>query len=138
VRGTVFDVIVEDEDATTLVSVDEGIVNVRHRVFGDEKDLQAGESTRVFKNQRLAQQVNKGAIAQKALRAAAQAVYDVILTRPGGVGSPSGGGTPTGGGTTGGGQQSDKGDKGNTGNTGNTGGTTAPPPPPPPPPSGTH
>jgi len=136
VRGTVFDVVVEDEDATTLVSVDEGRVAVQHRLLGGEVQLDAGESFRVYRNQPLAvNRVNKGSIAQKALHAAAQAVYDVMVIR-GGMG---GGGTvPTAGGPPSTGGQGDKGGK-------TTGGGTpppppppanTPPPPPPPPPSG--
>ncbi|HYL95655.1 MAG TPA: FecR family protein [Terriglobales bacterium] len=132
VRGTVFDVVVEDEDATTLVSVDEGLVAVQHRLLGGEVQLQAGESFRVFRNQPLAvNRVNKGSLAQKALRVAEQAVYDIMVIR----GGPGGGSVPAGGGPTTTGGQGDKGK--------NTGGGTPPPPPPanpppppPPPPSG--
>jgi hypothetical protein len=135
VRGTVFDVVVEDEDGTTLVSVDEGLVAVQHRLLGGEVPLQAGESFRVYRNQPLAvNRGNKGTIAQKALHAAAQAVYDVMVIRGGSGGGTvpaAGGGTPTTG-------QGDKGGKTTT-----TGGGTppppppaTPPPPPPPPPSG--
>lgn len=138
VRGTVFDVVVEDEDATTLVSVDEGVVGVQHRLLPGETEVHAGESLRVYRNQPLARRVDKGSVAQKALRAAAQAVYDVMLARSGGATGVSGPpGTPTGGGPTG---QGDKG-KGGTppnapgGSTGSTGGGPPPPPPPPPPPA---
>ena len=141
VRGTVFDVDVEDEDATTLVSVDEGVVGVRHLLLpGREIELQSGESFRVFRNQPIAKVVDKGGAAQKALRVAAQAVYDIMIMRPastGGVPGGAGGGPPT----TGGGQSGDVG-KPKPG-----GGSGAPPPaatgapssssgsgPPPPPP----
>ncbi|MBV9744384.1 MAG: FecR domain-containing protein [Acidobacteriia bacterium] len=122
VRGTIFDVVVEDMDATTFVSVEEGIVDVRHQIFGGNPiQLHQGESIRVFRDQRLAQAPDKGNAVRMALRAAAQAVYDVIYNRSGGTGgstSPSAGA----GGTAGGGSQGDK--KPNP--TGN-----APPPPPP-------
>ena len=51
VRGTVFDVEVEDEDATTLVVVEEGRVEVA-RAFrlDDAKILNAGEFLRVYRN----------------------------------------------------------------------------------------
>jgi len=128
VRGTVFDVNVEDEDATTLVSVEEGTVNVLHRRFGSSVDLRTGESVRVYKDQTLARVVDKGGAARVALRAAAQAVYDALYRR-----SISGGGSsaPTGGGT-GPGAQGDKGKGGSTGGAGGPsgGGTAAPPPPP--------
>lgn len=124
VRGTVFDVVVEDEDATTLVSVDEGVVGVRHLLLpGNEIQLQTGESFRVFRNQPLAKRIDKGGAAQKALRVAAQAVYDVMLMHPGG----GGGGAPTSG-TSSGGTTS-----GGTGASGDQKAPTPPPAPPPPP-----
>lgn len=143
VRGTVFDVDVEDEDATTLVSVDEGVVGVRHLLLpGNEVQLTSGESLRVFRNQPLARVVDKGGAAQKALRIAAQAVYDIMIMRPasgaGPVGVPGGGPGPTG--------QGDKGKPTNngggappaptsTGSSSGSSGPAAPPPPPPPPPN---
>jgi len=127
VRGTVFDVDAEDED-TTFVSVDEGIVSVRHaRLPGNEVLLQAGQSMRVYKDQPLARNsLDKGSAARAALRVAAQAVYDTLARRnAGGMGT----GVPTGGPTAGGTAQGDKG-KGGSGT-----GNGAPPPPPPPPPN---
>ncbi len=124
VRGTVFDVVVEDADATTLVSVDEGVVGVRHLLLpGNEIQLQTGESFRIFRNQPLAKRIDKGGAAQKALRIAAQAVYDVMLMHPGGGGGSSVPGTSTG--TSSGG----------TGTSGDQKAPTPPPPPPPPPPA---
>ena len=137
VRGTVFDVNVEDEDATTLVVVDEGQVEVEHALLpsGHPKMLNAGEWVRVFKNQPLAaKSVDKGGVLRGAMRAAADALYEVVYrgsripSSSGGSIPGSGGGTGTGsGGGTGGGNGDHK------GGTGGTGGT--PPPPPPPPPS---
>jgi hypothetical protein len=129
VRGTVFDVVVEDEDATTFVSVEEGTVNVRHQRFGGNGvELRTGDSVRVFKDQPLAKMVDKGGAARVALRAAAQAVYDALYRRS--IGGSSGG-TASGGGT-GGGAQGDKGKGGSSGGAGGpSGGGTAPPPPPP-------
>ena len=51
VRGTIFDVEVEDEDATTLVVVEEGRVEVA-RAFrlDDAKILNAGEYLRIYRN----------------------------------------------------------------------------------------
>lgn len=119
VRGTVFDVWVDDED-TTFVSVDDGIVTVRHRIFpGNETEVRAGEALRVYRNQPLAKRMDKGNAARMALRAAAQAAYEALYRRPG---VASTGGVPTGAG----GAQGDK---------GGTTGTGAPPPPPPPPPA---
>jgi ferric-dicitrate binding protein FerR (iron transport regulator) len=128
VRGTVFDVMVEDEDATTLVSVEEGTVNVRHQRFGGNGvELRTGDSIRVFKDQPLARVVDKGGAARVALRAAAQAVYDALYRRS--IGGGSSGGGSTGGGP---GVQGDKGKGGSSGSAGGaSGGGTAPPPPPP-------
>ena len=141
VRGTIFDVVVEDDDATTLVSVDEGVVGVRHLLLpGNEIQLQSGESTRVFRNQPLARAIDKGGAVQKALRVAAQAAYDVMVMRPGSSGGGPVGSPSPGGGGTGGGAQGDKGKPApggsappaanDPGKPANTNG--APPPPPPP------
>lgn len=80
VRGTTFDVADEDEDDTTLVSVVEGQVGVRHLLKpGPERILNAGESLRVFKNQPLAQApVDKSSFIQGMLRHAEQAMYEII------------------------------------------------------------
>ena len=122
VRGTTFDVDVEDEDATTLVVVEEGQVAVEHQLLPSRaKLLNPGEWIRVFKNQPLAaRQVDKGNVLRGVFRAAAQAWYDLIYRRPGGAG----GGSPVPAGT-GGTAQGDK-DK-------SAPPSTAPPPPPPPP-----
>ena len=140
VRGTIFDVVVEDEDATTLVSVEEGQVGVRHAILPPYQDrlVNAGESIRVFRNQPLsANSVDKTGLAHGALRAAADAMYQVLYRTARGIGGvptggvPSGGGgTGTGGGSGSGGGGTGTGEKGPSGN-GNGG---APPPPPPPPP----
>ena len=84
VRGTVFDVAVEDEDDTTLVSVEEGQVAVQHLIKpGPERLLNQGESIRVFKNQPLAAQViDRSAFVKSALRAAEQAMYEVLYRTP--------------------------------------------------------
>jgi ferric-dicitrate binding protein FerR (iron transport regulator) len=119
VRGTTFDVAVEDEDDTTLVSVDEGQVIVRHLLKpGPERVLNPGESIRIFRNQPLAARlVDKGSAIRGVLRAAEQAMYEAVYrTRLPGSG---GGGTPIPGGG-GGGQPGDHGKN--------------PPPAPPPPP----
>jgi hypothetical protein len=126
VRGTIFDVAVEDEDATTLVSVEEGEVGVRHLLLPQKEDkiLDAGEWIRVYRNQPLiSKSVDRSGVVRGALRAAADAMYEVLYrTAHSGAGVPgSGSGSGSGTGT---------GDKGPNGN-GNGG---APPPPPPPPP----
>jgi hypothetical protein len=139
VRGTVFDVVVENDDGDTVVSVDEGKVQVRHLLIpGREPLLMPGESIHVFRNQPLiAQQIDKGGVMQKALALVRKAVMDYVYTRPGGVGGPGpiggapGGGAP-GGGVPGGGGGA-QGDKGKPGNGAPTPpGAPAPPPPPPP------
>jgi|HubBroStandDraft_1064217.scaffolds.fasta_scaffold05763_2 hypothetical protein len=91
VRGTVFDVAVEDEDDTTLVSVEEGQVGVQHLLKpGPERILNEGESIRVYKNQALAQSdVDKSSVIREMLRRAEQAAYEIIYRGgplPGGTG----------------------------------------------------
>ena len=96
VRGTVFDVAVEDEDDTTLVSVEEGQVVVQHLLKpGPEKVVNQGEWIRIYKNQPLAMStIDHSAAMRGILRAAEQAMYEIVYrTRLPGSGS-SGGGTP--------------------------------------------
>jgi len=123
VRGTTFDVQVEDDDDTTLVSVEEGEVGVRNRVLGGEVSLHPGEYVRVFRNQALAQrQVDRGAMAHGVLRAGVQALYDLLYRRQTAGVAPSGGSAgPVGSGDH---------DKGGSTSTGGSGGSTAPPAPP--------
>ncbi|MCX6622089.1 MAG: FecR family protein [Acidobacteria bacterium] len=121
VRGTTFDVSVEDDGWSTLVVVDEGHVEVRHALLpqGLAKQLFDGDYIRVYKNVPIAEKAfDSGGAIRKALRVA----VDVMLQWPRGAGSPGGGGTsiPSGGGTAGGGTVGDT--------------KTDPPPPPPPPP----
>lgn len=142
VRGTVFDITVEDSD-TTLVLVEEGQVEVQHRVLpSGSKLLNPGEWLRIYKNERLAQKsLDKGSILQNALRAAADAIYTTIYRSP----RTSGGAPPpAGGGGTGGGLPGDHGQTEPTPPGGSdtppapppppAGGSAGPPPPPPPPP----
>ncbi len=129
VRGTVFDVVVEDDDGTTFVSVDEGVVTVRNlTAAGEPVSLQPGQSIRVFRDQPLARR-NPGNY--NVFRAMMRAVEDAIYMQVGRPG-PGGGPLPRGG------VQGDRGKPG-TGN-GGKGGTTpgSPPAPgaPPPPPGG--
>jgi len=112
VRGTTFDVSVNDDDESTTVSVEEGTVDVRHALKpgGGVKTLNAGESIHVYKDQPLAQSiVDKGALVRRVLHSLGDAVYTAV-TNPashGGAGIPTGPKLP---------------------------GETAPPPPPPAPP----
>jgi len=91
VRGTVFDVEVEDEDGTTLVLDEEGQVEVRHvlRLADPPKVLGPGEMVRVYKNEPIAKKViDKGGILQRAARALSDALYQEALnsSRGGGIG----------------------------------------------------
>jgi hypothetical protein len=116
VRGTTFEVSVNDEEAT-LVEVQEGIVDVRHALKpGDSKTLNAGESLHVYRDQPLAQNlIDKGALVQRILHSLAEAAF--MITNPmHGTSIP---GLGKGGGTLGGGA-------------GQGGGTKPPPAPPPP------
>jgi hypothetical protein len=93
VRGTIFDVAVEDEDDTTLVSVEEGQVGVQHLLKpGPERILIEGESIRVYRNQALAAApVDRGPAIRALLRSAEQALYEVVY-RSGLPGTGGGGG----------------------------------------------
>src|ERR1035438_8269382 len=138
VRGTIFDVDVQDLEGTTFVTLDEGLVDVRHlQVASRVVRLNPGESIQVLPNLPLAALPrDKGVVARQILRALQDAVRQAIYQRPNGPGTRSGPigtgsngdhGKPTGTGTaTGTG----------TGNTGTGTGTSAPPAPPPPPPPG--
>ncbi|HTA69412.1 MAG TPA: FecR family protein [Bryobacteraceae bacterium] len=113
VRGTTFDVSVDDDDDTTIVSVEEGVVDVRHALRPSEtKTLNAGESIHVYKDQPLAQStVDKGAVVRKVLQGLRDAAFTMATHAPAHPGSTIPGGL--------------------------SGQTPAPPPPPgPPPPAG--
>ncbi len=95
VRGTVFDVVVDDAD-TTIVSVDEGLVQVRGTTAIGEVFLHPGESTTVIRNQPLiARAIDKSGIIQQAYRSVREALWQIMLGRrqAGGVPSAGGGGT---------------------------------------------
>src|ERR1700687_5500687 len=71
VRGTTFDVSVDDDDETTLVEVEEGTVEVGDALIGGEpKILPRADSLKVYKNEPIAQASNKGTIAKQVLRMA--------------------------------------------------------------------
>jgi hypothetical protein len=127
VRGTIFDVVAEDED-TTLVSVEEGLVAVQHRYLpvNNGKFVSPGEYLRVYKNQPLADRsIDKGQAVKHALSAATEAVYRIILRSPQ---VPGGGSRPPPAGGTGGG-----GVPGDTENKPPPPPVSTPAPPPPPP-----
>ncbi|HEV8145799.1 MAG TPA: FecR family protein [Bryobacteraceae bacterium] len=117
VRGTIFDITVnEDEETSTLVEVEEGLVEVQHALqpYGKAVALHQGESIRVWKNIPIARNgVDKPALFQRILRAVFDAASTYGSRRPSVAG--------VGGGTAGGGAAGDTGKK-------------IPPPPPPPPP----
>ncbi len=126
VRGTIFDVQVEDEDATTLVLDEEGQVAVQHLLRpGQPRILNPGEFIRVSKNEPLAKQlIEKGGLLQRAVRAASDAMYQAALNAAHNAGSIARAGTPT---PTGGGSPADQ--------KGGPPTPPAPPEPPPPPPA---
>lgn len=101
VRGTIFDVRIEDED-TTYVGVEEGVVAVEHAIKrGQPRLLSKDEWIRVSKNEPLSQsRIDKGSLIHNAMRAVSDAIYTAIYRTPGGGSAPGGGG---GGGGTGGG-----------------------------------
>ena len=114
VRGTVFDVTVEDDDGTTLVAVEEGLVSVKHQLqAGEDKYLKAGEAVRIFANQPLAKMAGSPQGMQQIVDALKRAAADAIYNHPG----AGGGGVPvgSGGGTTAGGANGDTGKKKGTG-----------------------
>jgi hypothetical protein len=124
VRGTVFDVVVEDSDGTTLVSCDEGMVQVQNITApGQEPLLRPGQWVRIFRGQGLmGNKISKDPFQQIVLRMARDAAQVALQRRVGLPGAPGAGGA-AGGSTTGA-----QGDKGKGG--------AAPPPAPPAAPSG--
>lgn len=118
VRGTIFDVTVDEEDEMTMVYVEEGSVAVQHAIlpFSEPKMLKPGEYIQVYKNSPIAKkQLDKGQAIQRTL----QALSDFLIFQGPRIGGGSGGSAPGSGGP---------------GLPGDTSSETAPPPPPPPPP----
>src|ERR1700687_618127 len=71
VRGTTFDVSVDDDDETTLVEVEDGQVEVQHALLprGNPKVLSPGETLRVYRNEPIAARgLDKGNFARIVLR----------------------------------------------------------------------
>jgi hypothetical protein len=115
VRGTTFDVTVNDDDEATTVEVEEGTVEVRHNLLGGNAAVvNAGEVFRVYRNEPIAQRMDKGNVARQVLRIGVNVV--AIIGRSSGPGKITLPG-------------------GNGGTVGDTGGSPPPPPPPPPPPA---
>jgi hypothetical protein len=123
VRGTVFDVIVQDDDGTTFVSVDEGMVAVRNlTAAGNPVELHPGESITVFRGTPLlAKQSNHDDLVRQVLQAARNTIYGMPRSSGGPVAVPTGGGSSSG-------QGDSRGGKGG-GTSGGTGTPGAPPPP---------
>jgi hypothetical protein len=121
VRGTTFDVTVDDEEEATVVLVEEGSVAVEHRLMprsGDPKILNAGEELTIHRN--LPIDEARHFDTQRAIRLATDVFIQVMVRMPhypGGTGVVLGGGGASSGG--GGGLPGDH-------------GATPPPPPPPP------
>jgi hypothetical protein len=119
VRGTVFDVDVEDSTDTTLVLSEEGQVEVRHLLRpGATRVLNPGEWVRVYKDEPLARKMfDNGSLLQRAMRAASDALYQAAMNATHSAGSVRG----------------VTGSAGGAGSPGDTNNSPAPPPPPPPP-----
>jgi hypothetical protein len=98
VRGTIFDVSINDDDETTIVSVEEGSVEVRHALKpGAPKIVNAGESLHVYRDQPLAQSViDKNELFRRIVRGLEDAAYRVAISPAGhgGLSIPPGGGGP--------------------------------------------
>jgi hypothetical protein len=89
VRGTIFDVEVEDEDGTTLVLDEEGLVEVRHVLkAGDPVFLNTGQYIRIYKNEPLARKlIDRGGLLQRAAKALSEGLYQAAVdAQRGGVG----------------------------------------------------
>ena len=96
VRGTIFDVAVEDDDGTTLVSVEEGEVEVRNtRQHGPTRVVNEGDEIRIYPNQPLAKAGGTSPGVRFAIDRILNAVVNIPLHGPG-IGFPggSGGGVP--------------------------------------------
>jgi ferric-dicitrate binding protein FerR (iron transport regulator) len=96
VRGTTFDVSINDDDETTIVSVEEGSVEVRHALKpGPAKIVNAGESLHVYKDEPLAKSlIDKNELFHRIVRGLGDAAYRIAISPPGHIGLP----IPTGGG----------------------------------------
>jgi hypothetical protein len=125
VRGTVYDVSVEDDDGTTYVTVDEGAVEVRNQTAaGPSVLLKPGDSIRVFRGQPLIpRQVAHNDVWRAALKAMQNAAYQAVYGR-----ANTRAGIPGAGGSTPGGSPGDrKGAPGSGTGSGTTNGAPAPP-----------
>ena len=115
VRGTIFDITVNEDDETTDVEVEDGTVEVRHALLGGNMAVvNSGETFRVYRNEPIALRMDKGNAARQALRIMVNVIAIVgRASGPGKINIPGSGGP--------------------SGPVGDTGGPPPPPPPPPPP-----
>jgi hypothetical protein len=92
VRGTIFDVSINDDDETTIVSVEEGSVEVRHALKpGASKIVNAGESLHVYRDEPLAKSmIDKNELVHRIVRGLGDAAFRIAIS-PGrvGVGIPA-------------------------------------------------
>ncbi|HEY3835481.1 MAG TPA: FecR family protein [Bryobacteraceae bacterium] len=135
VRGTTFDVTVGEDDETTTVEVEDGMVEVRHALLPSvTKVLGPGDTIKVYKNEPLvARGFDRGTFAHYAMKMLSDAANLAAMRGGRGIlGTPGGTSATTGVGDTGKGTATQ-----NTGNAGSTAtGAPVPTPPPPPPPPG--
>src|SRR6185295_13077225 len=98
VRGTTFDVTVNDDDEATTVEVEDGSVEVRHALLGGNSAiLNTGDVFRVYRTEPIAQRMDKGNATRQALRIIVNVI--AIVGRSSGPGSnrlPCGGSGPVG------------------------------------------
>jgi hypothetical protein len=102
VRGTTFDISVDDDDETTLVEVEDGLVEVQHALLprGAPRTLSAGETLHVYRNEPIASNViDKQIIFRQVFRMAMDAISTWESRIPHGVAGAS---TSPGGGSGGG------------------------------------
>ncbi len=118
VRGTTFDVTVNDDNEATTVEVEDGTVEVRHNLLGGNAAIvNAGGVFTVYRNEPIAQRMDKGNVVRQVLRIGVNVVAIVGRSSgPGKITLPGGHTGP------------------DVGDTGPTPPPAPPPPPPPPPP----
>lgn len=94
VRGTIFEVSVDDDDETTSVSVEEGSVEVRHALKpGGVKIVNAGETLHVYRDAPLAKSmIDKNELFHRIVRGLGDAAYRLAINPPGHGGIPGAGG----------------------------------------------
>jgi hypothetical protein len=81
VRGTIFDVSIDDDNETTIVSVEEGSVEVRHALKpGAPKIVNEGETLHVYRDEPLAKSViDKNELFHRIVRGLGDAAYRVAI-----------------------------------------------------------